>query len=195
MLNKFRKKIEKYTLVEDTHWQDIKENCTVLNVSKKEILVKYADSSTDLFFIASGSFEISQTFNNGDIKTVWFFLDEMFDIMGCLDSVLLGEFTKYEIKAIEDSTVIKFSYKMLELWLEKYPYLNEFVRKDVLYSLAHLFEIRNHISSHSSIDFIKYLKNNFPVILNRVPDKNIAELMGITPEWYSKLQRKLENLN
>ena len=195
MLNTFREKIEEYTAINDKHWEDIKQNCTVLNIKKKEILVKYNDSSDALFFIASGSFEISQAFNNGDVKTVWFFLDNMFDIMGCLDSVFLGVATKYEITAIEDSTVIKFSYNLIESWLEKYPYLNEFVRKDIIYGLVNLFEIRNHMSSHSSLEFIKYLKTNYPNVLERIPDKNIAELMGITPEWYSKLQRKLVDLN
>lgn len=195
MLDKFREKIEEHTPIDDNHWLDIKKNCTVLNINKKETLVKYAEHSKDLFFIVSGSFEISQTFKDGDVKTVWFFLDEMFDIMACLDSVFLEETTKYEITAIEDSTVVKFSYRMVESWVKEYPYLNEFVRKDILNGLVHLFEIRNHMSSHSSLEFIKYLKNKYPVILNRIPDKNIAELMGITPEWYSKLQRKLNNLN
>nr|WP_321232208.1 Crp/Fnr family transcriptional regulator [uncultured Psychroserpens sp.] len=195
MIDKLRNKIEEYTPIDDKHWEDIKENCTALNIKKKEVLVNNDEQSKDLFFIVSGSFEISQAFNNGDIKTVWFFLDEMFDIMGCLDSVFLGEATKYEITAIEDSTVIKFSYSALESWLKKYPYLNEFVRKDVLNGLVLLFEIRNHMASHSALEFINYLKNKFPMILDRVPDKNIAELMGITPEWYSKLKRKLNNLN
>ena len=195
MLNKFREKIEEYTSIDDKHWEDIKQNCTILSIKKKEILVKYNNSTDALFFIVSGSFEISQTFNNGDVKTVWFFLDDMFDIMGCFDSVFLGIATKYEITAIENSTVIKFSYNLIESWLKKYPYLNEFIRKDIINDLVNLFEIRNHMSSHSSLEFIKYLKTNYPNILDRIPNKNIAELMGITPEWYSKLQKRINDLN
>ena len=195
MLDKFREKIEEHIPIDDKHWQEIKEDCSVINISKKETLVKYAEYSKDIYFIVSGSFEISQTFTSGDFKTVWFFLDEMFNIMGCLDSIMLDEPTKYEITAIEDSTIIKFSHHSIESWTKKYPYINEFVKNDVLNDLVILFEIRNHMASYTPIDFIKYLKEKYPIILTRIPDKNIAGLMGITPEWYSKMQQKLNDLN
>ncbi|WP_298513455.1 Crp/Fnr family transcriptional regulator [uncultured Kordia sp.] len=195
MLNAFRKKIEKHTPISDEQWEHIKKDCSVMNVKKKEVLIKYAEMNKNLFFIVSGSFEISLVSKNGESKTVWFFLDDLFNIICCLDSIFLEELTKYEVTAIEDATIIKFSYSSIESWANTYPHLNEFIRRDVLNDLVILFEIRNHMSSHTPIEFIMYLKEKFPIILHRIPDKNIARLMGITPEWYSKMQKKLADLN
>lgn len=52
-------------------------------------------------------------------------------------------------------------------------------------------EIRSRIMVLKPIEVIQYLHKNYPMMIERIPDKNIANLMGITPEWYSKLKKKI----
>ena len=68
----------------------------------------------------------------------------------------MDEPTKYEITALEDSTVIEFSYKNVESWIEFNPSLCEFVRKDTLTGLVFLFE---YIGVH--IELLKKVRKFF----------------------------------
>lgn len=188
MTNNLRKKIEKYTSVTDEMWQFIEETTEVMYIKKKEVLIKYSELNRNVYFIDSGSFEMSLISGNGDSKTVWFFLDEIFRMVSAMDSLFLDEPTKYEITALEDSKVTKFSYSTLKIWQERYPKINEFCKNDLLNDIMQSNEIRNHMVSHTPSEFIEYLKNKYPFLLERIPDKNIAYFMGITPEWFSKIK-------
>ena len=42
-----------------------------------------------------------------------------------------------------------------------------------------------------SEDFLRYLYEHHKWIINRVPDKYIAQYMGISNSWYCKLKKRL----
>lgn len=195
MINKLRSKIEKYVPISEEVWETVKATCEVVNVKNKEILIRYGELNRNTYFLAKGSFEMSLLPENEDAKTVWFFLDEVFDTFGAGDSLFLNEPTKYQITALEDSVVIKNSYETIDALAKKYHEFSEFLRQDMIYEFAISQEIRNHMISHSPIDFLVYLNQKFPAIFHRVPDKNIARFMGLTPEWYSKVKKKMKDLN
>lgn len=190
MKEAFRKKIERRVRITDEVWDDIEKDCGIMYLKKKDVLINYSDIDKNLYFINSGSFEMSLVSGNGDSKTVWFFLDTIFNVVGVMDSIMFNEPTKYEITALEDATVIKFNFYTAESWMEKYPQLSEFARKDILHDFIESSEIRHHMTSHPPHQFIEYLKHKYPEILERIPAKNIAEFMGITPEWFSKIKNK-----
>ena len=190
-MEEFKNKIEEYIALSSEMWDNIVEQSEVLHIKKNETIANYCEVCQSAFFVLSGSFKISINLVDGTVKTVWFFLDEVFRMALCYDSYFLGEPTKYEIKALENSTVIKFDAKIVELWTKKYPQLYEFIAKDALNDFVSSTEIRNHMISHKPMDFIEYLKEKYPAILLRIPSHHIAHFMGITPEWYSKLKRKI----
>lgn len=192
ILHKFKSKIEEYVLLSDNEWDVIKNHCQVIQIKNKEVLVKYGSLSKDVYFLANGSLEMSLIVEQNDAKTVWFFLDDVFDILATEDSVLLNEHTKYEITALEDCTLIKFDYDTFDSLATKYQNISELIRRETMNDLVISNEIRNHMISHSPADFITYFHQKFPTVLDRIPDKIIAQFMGITPEWYSKIKKKVK---
>jgi len=51
-------------------------------------------------------------------------------------------------------------------------------------------EFKTQIISKSSEKLYQYLISEYPQIILNFPSKHIAEFMGITQEWLSKLKKK-----
>ncbi len=86
-------------------WEQMKKQWKEVHVKKGEKLVNFGELNTKAFCVTSGSLEISLILSDGTSKSVWFFLDEIFNFATTQDSVFLGIPTKYEITALEDSVL------------------------------------------------------------------------------------------
>lgn len=192
MIQRLREKLESIIPVTDELWHQIQSEWEEISIKKGEKLVRYGEFNKKIYFVSSGSLEISMILNDGAAKSVWFFLDEIFPVATTQDSAFLDEPTKYEITALEDCTLLRSDCTTMDITIEKYPQLYKFKSEDILRDFITMNEIRNHIIMLKPLDFLKYLKTNYPSILRRIPDKNLANVMGITPEWYSKLKKKLK---
>lgn len=192
MLQRLKEKIQSVIPVNDKLWNKIQSEWDEIHIRKGDKLVRYGELNKKIFFVSSGSLEISMILNDGSAKSVWFFLDEIFNVATTQDSAFLDEPTKYEITALEDCVLLRSDCRMLDETIKKYPQLYKFKSEDILHDFIIMNEIRNHIITLKPLDFLKYLSTHYPSIVERVPDKNIANFMGITPEWYSKLKKKLK---
>ncbi|MEM9001667.1 MAG: Crp/Fnr family transcriptional regulator [Bacteroidota bacterium] len=190
MIGILKTKLERFIEVNHELWEEVQRNTTELFIKKGGILIKYGSIDRNVYVVASGSFEAILLSTNGNRQVVWFFFDDFSDAAVCMDSHFLGELTKYEIKAMEDSLVYAFKKSDIDAWLIKYPNFNLFFRSHILEQLIDQNEIRNHMVSHTPHDFLQYLKEKYPVILKRTPRKKLAQFMGITPEWLSKITKK-----
>jgi signal-transduction protein with cAMP-binding, CBS, and nucleotidyltransferase domain len=190
MIQCLREKLESIIPITDEMWYQIQSEWEEVRVKKGEKLVRYRELNKKIYFVLSGSLEISMILNDGSAKSVWFFLDEIFNVATTQDSAFMDEPTKYEITALEDSVLLRSDCNVLEETANLYPILHKFKAEDILYNFITMNEIRNHIIAQKPLDFLKYLQANYPSILRRIPNKNLANVMGITPEWYSKLKKK-----
>jgi hypothetical protein len=50
-------------------------------------------------------------------------------------------------------------------------------------------ELKSKIITESSENLFKYLTTEYPLLIKSVSSKYIAEFMGITPEWLSKIRK------
>ena len=174
-------------------WEEINEHSELISVKKNDVLINYGSRHKHAYFIASGSFVTSTISEDGDKKSVWFHFDELFNIAVCTDSYFLNEFTKYEIKALEDSKVIKFNKHHVDLWALKYPLFNQHYHSNIIFDFVSLHEIRAYRLSHSPTKFLDYLNKKYPTFNKRVSSKNMAHFIGVSPEWYSKLKKKMSS--
>lgn len=193
MLDKIRQKIEQVMQIEELFWEEFLEHHKVIQVRKNEVLVRHSTISQDVYIIVEGSFVCSQILEDGTSKAIWCYFDEQFEVMSCLDSYFMGEQTKYELKALENSTLAKLSKNTVDNWVNKYAFFSRFYIQDVIQNFITIYEARSSLLSMSSLDFLRYSRDKFPIMFERLPSYYIADLMRITPEWYSKLQKKLDS--
>ncbi|MEM1337193.1 MAG: Crp/Fnr family transcriptional regulator [Bacteroidota bacterium] len=191
MIDEFKKKIETYVKISPEFLSELQHSYKLLELKKNEILVPHGAIYRKAYFISEGSFKSSLLTPEGISKTTWFYFDQLFSVIPIKDSFLSGTPTKYEIEALEDSKVLELDTGIINSWLLKFPEFNEFFRNDMITDFIMIEEIRTHLICYSKKDFLKYLRVNFPIIVARTPSHALADFMGITPEWYSKLKKEL----
>ncbi|MEO0572182.1 MAG: hypothetical protein AAF039_10800 [Bacteroidota bacterium] len=171
-------------------WEEIAASAKQINLKKGEVLIPYCSLQKAAYPIISGSLKQSLIHSNGTKTATWFFFEHIFNVLVCFDSYSLNEYTKYEVTALEDTVVFEIKKDRVEDWAERFPSFSRFYRNDCIGSFFMFSEIRNHMVSHSALEFVQYLRKYYPNIINKVPSKYLAEFMGITPEWLSKLKKR-----
>lgn len=108
-----------------------------------------------------------------------------------LSSFLTGEPSKYNIEALEDCELLLMTKPAWDLLLEKIPAFERYFR--ILIEKNLIVTQRRLIASFSDTAEEKYYKliQNFPHILQRVPQHMIASYLGVTRETLSRVRGQI----
>ncbi|MEM1258720.1 MAG: Crp/Fnr family transcriptional regulator, partial [Bacteroidota bacterium] len=157
---------------------------------KNEVLIPFGDNNKDVYIILSGCLESSLKTVDGKSHSVWFYFEDFFDVVVAMDSYFMNEPTKYQFKALEKTVVVAQNRELVDSWVEGNPNFNRFFRKDITYHLTLIYEINAYRLINTPMDFFSYLNNRHNALFSRVPANKMANFIGISPEWFSKLQKK-----
>lgn len=98
----------------------------------------------------------------------------------------------YNIQAIEKTELLQIRYDAFQEMLKQIPRLERFFRiilENYLGSLQRRIILNNIFDAEQRYsDFLK----NYPKISERVPNYLIASYLGITPEFLSRMRKKIE---
>lgn len=191
MLLKFRERLEHYGPIPDTLWFEILESVKVVDIARNEKLVQHNTCYPNLYYILQGGFKVSHILEDGSCRAIWFNFADHFDFVGAVDCFLLQEPTKYEISALEDSKVIRLQKGQVDEWIVRYPEFCIAILRIFQFDFLVIAETHKYMMSHPATGIFRYIQKKFPHFTERLPSYLIAEFMGITPEWYSKLLRKV----
>ncbi|MEQ8363920.1 MAG: Crp/Fnr family transcriptional regulator [Cyclobacteriaceae bacterium] len=110
---------------------------------------------------------------------------------GDLNSFTNGEASIYSTKALTDSKVLLIPKIQMDELLERYPKFEKYFRIIFQNSLiTHQQRILRNLSMSAEGRYQYFLKK-YPTLEQFVPQKHIASYLGITPEFLSKVRRKL----
>ncbi|MEM8509528.1 MAG: hypothetical protein AAF717_16975 [Bacteroidota bacterium] len=190
-LEKLKIKLQSGFEVHPELWNEIAENAKKISLKKDEVLVPYSSKRKVVNIVVQGSLKQSLIDSKGKKTATWFFFDTNSDVAVCFDSYYLDEYTKYEVSALENAVVYQIAKEKIENWADRFANFNRFYREDCIRSFMLSVEIRNYMVSHTPSEFLEYIRKSYPQIMLRVPSKYLADFMGITPEWLSKMNRIL----
>lgn len=95
------------------------------------------------------------------------------------------------IEVLEDSQVVLLSKENQEQLYHDIPKLERFFRILTENSLvAHQDRLMDNLSLSAEERFDKFCKR-YPDIIQRVPQKQIASYIGVTPEFFSKMKSRM----
>ncbi|HYI76536.1 MAG TPA: Crp/Fnr family transcriptional regulator [Chryseolinea sp.] len=95
------------------------------------------------------------------------------------------------IEAIADSEVLLLSWENQQLLFEKVTKFERFFRILIENALvANQQRLIDNLSSTAEERYLHFIKK-YPIIPSCVPQHNIASYLGITPEFLSKIRRRL----
>jgi CRP-like cAMP-binding protein len=105
--------------------------------------------------------------------------------------MLTGTPSLYSIDAMEDSEVLLLDNTSNEILYERVPKFERYFR--ILIQNAFIATQRRILSTISKTAEERYLEflEKYPTLEQRVPQRQIASYLGITPESLSRIRRQL----
>ncbi|WP_157676846.1 Crp/Fnr family transcriptional regulator [Chryseobacterium sp. T16E-39] len=167
------------------------QHATILELEKNETLVSWGEIKKTVYIILQGSLTRKILNKDGIEKTVMFHTSEFLPIVTCIDSYVLNKRTEYSLLINERSTILEVPFDFVNQLLQESHEFAMFSSNYVTYKYYIIENIRGELLSESSEEFLRWLYSNYSFLFQIFPLSSISSFMGITPEWLSKIRRKL----
>lgn len=155
----------------------------------KTILLSSGEICKEGYFVNSG---ILRSFNINDniVEHVLSFACEGWWI-GDMYSLLSQKPGNLFIEVLEDAEVVILSKENQDKLYKEIPKLERFFRILIENSLiANQERLMDNLSLSAEDRFDKFCKKH-PTLLQKIPQKQIASFIGVTPEFFSKMKARL----
>lgn len=155
----------------------------------KTIVLSAGEVCKHSYFVNSGLLR-SFTINDNIVEHVLSFACEGWWI-GDMYSLLSQKPGNLFIEVLEDAEVVLLSKENQEELYHQIPKLERFFRIIVENSLvAYQERLMDNLSLTAEERFDKFCKK-YPTLIQKVPQKQIASFIGVTPEFFSKMKSRL----
>lgn len=173
-------------------WQNmLSEIGTVKQVKSQETVVYYQETVNTLYVVLQGGLVLLHVNpNSGKERAINFFIPGYHPIATVSESYVYGTPSKYQLKAFTNTKLIALNKQSVERYLHEKGNYETFLNYGIR-SLIDKNELRAMLISLTSEEMLKHLYKQSPQVLQNVPSKYIADFLGITPQWLSKLKHKL----
>ena len=155
----------------------------------KTILLSAGEVATCTYFVNSG---ILRSFNINDniIEHILHFACEGWWI-GDMYSYISGKPGNLFLEVLEDAEVVIITKENHQELYQEIPKLERFFRILAENSLvSHQERLMDNLSLTAEERFEKFC-SKYPTLIQKVPQKQIASYIGVTPEFFSKMKSRL----
>lgn len=159
------------------------------SVKQNELLEEPGEPTRFFMFVNSGCLMTYYTDNNGHDHVMQFAMPGWWT--GDLGSIMKGTPSLFSTRALAESEVLLITRNSLEQLFEKHPRFERFYR--ILFQNSLITQqgrILQNLSAPAEERYRNFTKK-YPTLEQFVPQKYIASYLGITPEFLSKIRRKL----
>lgn len=158
------------------------------SVKQKQFLLRKGQIATDTFFVNSGCLRVFNVDEEGKLHVGYFAIEEHW--VSDLYSFLTGEPATFSIDALEDTEVLCLSKSDLERLYREVPKFERFFRIKHQRAFVSLMRRTMHSISKPAEEKYREFQERYPGLELRIPQKQIAAYLGITPEFLSMLRRR-----
>lgn len=165
----------------------IRSVCTVKKLKKKQYLLHEGDVWKYNAFVAAGFLRTFSIDEKGAEHIMNFSPEDYWT--GDRASLTTGTPSRFNIDAIEDSSVVLIADQDFQKLCKQIPQLNDLVNA-ILHKSFIVSQDRIHASiSLSAEEKYTHFLHKFPGIANRIPQHMIASYIGVTPETLTRIRR------
>ena len=158
-------------------------------IKRKEFLLRPNEVCKYESFITKGCLRTYTIDNTGLEHIVMFAVEEWWT--GDLYSFLTQTPGNFIIDALEDTGLLQISKDDLEKLYEYVPKFERFFRLILQNAfVAQQLRINQNLSFNAEERYLHFIKK-YPQLEQRLPQKQVAAYLGITPEFLSMIRRKL----
>lgn len=154
-----------------------------------ENIIFEGSEKKDVYFIQNGLVRIYLINEKGEEITWGLRLEN--EVFNNIDKILFDLPSKFFFEALEPTDVFYMDHELLQDLIDKNPKLEK-IRKFMLLNLTRqsFKRIDSLILLSPEERYIEFVKSN-PDIVNRVPNKYIANIIGITPVSLSRIRQRI----
>ncbi|HEV8514253.1 MAG TPA: Crp/Fnr family transcriptional regulator [Cyclobacteriaceae bacterium] len=158
------------------------------NFKKKEFALKAGTVCRQQTFVNRGCLRIFYNDLQGSEHVAKFAIENSwaFD----LESFTIGVPASYSIQALEETATLQLSKENWDLLCAEVPAFEKFFR--VMFQNSYILlqhRITQHLYQKGDEKYIQFQKK-YPGLEQRIPQKEIASYLGITPEFLSMIRAK-----
>ena len=158
-------------------------------LKKKECLLSQGDISYFETFVVEGCLRSYYTDSDGIEHIVMFAPEDWW--INDLYSFLTQKPADYSIDALEETEILQIEKSDLELLYQKIPKFERFFRiKFQNAFVAHQRRITESLTNAAETRYQDFIRK-YPQLEQRIPQKQIASFLGITPEFLSMIRKKM----
>lgn len=164
---------------------------TIETIPKNTTLIAAHKKCLYGYIVIEGAFVMQYVHpKTGEERTVSFHLRDYQSNMAPAEAFFMGKLSEYQVKSVEDSKVLKMSADALEKIRATEPLLAEHYIQLLITYMIHQDKIKTKLVVLKPEEFYEDLVKNEPQIIKHFSSKYIAEYIGISREWLSKLKAK-----
>lgn len=181
--------IEMWYPLEEGTKRLIVEKSQVRRVKRTDYLFQEGQDGTSMFFVVQGGVRGFVLDNEFKEHVVRFGFENR--MVGDIRAFLYGTRSELNLQAIENAILLEVSSCNLKELFVGSNTLSLFYKDFLEYELSIAQDrIINQLSKKAEDRYLSFLKE-FGKYNNRIPDKYIASYIGVTPEFFSKLKKKV----
>ncbi len=181
--------IEKHVPLDDVERAILLSLLESRSLKSGEIIARSGEQHQHFIFVSMGCLMTYFTDSEGVERVLQFATASWWT--GDLDSFSKHTKSCYTVRAIADSEVLLLTVPAFETLLEKVPRLEKYFRVLFQNSLVAHGRRITEINSYTAEQRYESFRERYPTLEQFVPQKYIASYLGVTPEFLSKVRRRL----
>lgn len=181
--------IEKYFILSEEEKEIILGLTQIQKLQKKHFLLKEGDICKSSAFVLSGCLRSYFVDSNGFEHILQFAIEDWWitDMM----SITTQTAANLNIDAIADSELLILTRENQLEMFDKCPKMEKYFRIITEKGMANIQTRLLENMSLPAIERYKNLRKKYPIIIEKLPQKQIASFLGITPEFLSKIRHQI----
>ncbi|KAB1230339.1 Crp/Fnr family transcriptional regulator [Chryseobacterium viscerum] len=189
MTESLKKHIREYIEISDEKLDSYCNAFTLKKLKKKEFLLKEGEIGDFEGFVVSGCFKVFHTNHNASEQILYFGTENWW--ISDIDSFINNIPSKLTIQALEDSEILLISKADKEKLYSEMPEIERLMRLKFQMSIIALQRrIIDNLSKSSEERYVEFLKA-YPKTAHRLTNIQIAAYLGVTPEFISRIRKKM----
>lgn len=183
--------IDRYYKLSEQSKELLIQKLEPIRLKKDDFLLYEYDQSPYLYFIEKGAIKTHYIDSNGNKKVVWFGFEG--DICFSICSYFEIEYISETIELIEDSLFYRIKLEQVKELYSSYCDWANWGRCFIEKSFVDIIrEIDEHKAQKAKDKYLELIHAK-PKIKARVPLKDIASYLGVSPVTISRLRKEIDN--
>jgi CRP-like cAMP-binding protein len=153
------------------------------------LLVRQGDVATDCYFVLAGCLRMFSLDEEGNEKTVEFFTEQQSVVI--YESYTDGRPSPYGLECSETCLLVAGDLRAERDMHKRFPVMQDIIRAALENRIAEGHERYSSFKVSSPEQRYLQLLERRPGLAGRVPQHQLASYLGITPESFSRIKRRL----